>query len=352
MNEYPANPNDRILVTGGAGFIGRVVVANLLKRGFRNILCLTRPSPRPPTPDELFGADIDTTGVELYRGNLMSRDDCTRIVAKAKVVIHLAAGRGEKSFPDAYLNSVVTTRNLLDACVLENSIRRFVNISSFAVYSNNHNPHGRLLDEEASMDPQPATRGQAYCYAKVRQDELVIDYGKRHHLPYIILRPGVVYGSGNEGIHSRIGLGTFGIFLHCGGGNTIPLSFVDNCAEAIVLASITSGSDGQIFNVVDDDLPTSRSFLRQYKRNVQSFPTILVPHFLSYIACLLWEKYSSWSHQQLPPVFNRSSWRANWKPTKYTNSKLKKYLAWRQQVPTAEGMSRFFTSCRNKKLHA
>ncbi len=83
---------------------------------------------------------------------------------------------------------------------------------------------------------------------------------------------------GNEAITNRVGIGTFGLFLHLGGSNTMPLTFVDNCAEAIVLAGLTPGVDGQVFNVVDDDLPSSRQFLRLYKRNVRRFRSLYLPH--------------------------------------------------------------------------
>ena len=82
-------------------------------------------------------------------------------------------------------------------------------------------------------------------------------------------RPGAVYGPGKAGITGRVGVGTFGIFLHLGAGNPIPLSYVDNCAEAIVLAGLVKGLDGEVFNVVDDDLPSSRRFLRLYKEQVK-----------------------------------------------------------------------------------
>jgi nucleoside-diphosphate-sugar epimerase len=71
--------------------------------------------------------------VKTIRGNLLSPEDCLRVTEGVQVIYHLAAGRGEKSYPDAFLNSVVTTRNLLDACRRHGTARRFVNVSSFAV---------------------------------------------------------------------------------------------------------------------------------------------------------------------------------------------------------------------------
>jgi nucleoside-diphosphate-sugar epimerase len=258
----------------------------------------------------------------------------------------LAAGRSAKSYPDAFLNSVVTTRNLLEAFSACGHPRRFVNTSSFAVYSNSGNARGTLLDECGPVEEHPELRGSPYCFAKVEQDKLVAEYGQRLGIPYVIVRPGYVAGIGNPGIHSRVGIGTFGIFLHLGGGNTLPFTYVDNCAEAIVLAGLTEGVDGEIFNVVDDDLPSSRQFLRLYKRNVKDFRSIYVPHALSYVLCRVWEWYSNWSEQQLPPVYNRRAWQATWKKTRYSNAKLKSRVGWQPRIPTAEALRVHFEGCR------
>ena len=67
---------------------------------------------------------------------------------------------------------------------------------------------------------------------------MVIEYGQKFGIPYVIVRPGVVYGPGKVNISNRVGIGTFGIFLHLGGSNEIPLTYVDNCAEAIALAGL------------------------------------------------------------------------------------------------------------------
>jgi len=272
--------------------------------------------------------------------------------AGVAVIYHLAAGRGEKSFPDAFLNSVVTTRNLMDAAISQQSLKRFVNVSSFSVYSNMNKPKGRLLDETCPVERNPEKGRDAYCFAKVKQDEIVSDYGQRCGLPYVIVRPGYVYGPGNEGMTFRVGIGTFGLYLHLGGSNEIPLTYVDNCVGAIALAGLKPGVDGEVFNVVDDNLPSSRSLLRQYKKNVRKFTSIYLPHAVSYLLCYGWERYSEWSQGQLPPAFNRREWHASWKKSRYSNHKLKTRLGWSPKVSTVEGLRRHFEACRNRGQNA
>jgi len=285
----------------------------------------------------------------VIRGNLLSREDCAAATAGVAVIFHLAAGTGDKSFPDAFMNTVVTTRNLLEASLEHGCLRRFVNVSSFAVYTNAQKRWRRLLDESCPVEERPSLRGDAYCFAKVKQEELVTEYAKKFAIPYVTVRPGAVYGPGHEDITSRVGIATFGVFLHLGGSNLLPLTYVDNCAEAILLAGVTKGVDGEVFNVVDDDLPSSRRFLRLYKQNVRGFKSIYVPHVLSHALCYLWETYSAWSDGQLPPVFNRRKWRSLWRKTRYSNKKLKARLGWTPKVSMTEGLDRFFQSCRERE---
>jgi nucleoside-diphosphate-sugar epimerase len=342
-SEHIIGPADTVLITGAAGFIGTRVVESLLRRGFSRLRCLARPGSDVTRLDAIARRE---PGVEIVRGNLLSRADCAAAVEDVALIYHLAAAKGEKSFPDAFMNSVVTTRNLLDATLGGRCLRRFVHVSSFAVYANRDNPQRRLLDESSPVEPQPALRGEAYCFAKVKQEELVAEYGRTRGIRCVIVRPGYVYGPGHHEISGRVGVGTFGVFVHLGGSNTIPFTYVDNCADAIVLAGLRRGVDGEVFNVVDDELPTSRQFLRLYKRNVRRFPSIYLPHALSHALCWLWERYAAWSEGQLPPVFNRRRWHATWKKTRYTNDRAKARLGWTPQISTAEGFRRYFESCR------
>ena len=349
-NSFILSSDDQILVTGAAGFIGSRVVESLLDRGFRNLVCFGRPSGKLAGIEDIANR-YPGAQIKLMKGNLLSRQDCDAACKDSVLIIHLAAGTGEKSFPDAFMNSVVTTRNLLDASLQCGRLRRFVLISSFSVYTNCDKPRGKVLEESCPTEEHGNLRGEAYCFAKFKQEQLLAEYNKNFGIPYVVVRPGSVYGPKKQAIVGRVGIDTFGLFLHIGGSNTIPFTYVDNCADAIVLAGLIGGVDGEIFNVVDDDLPSSWQFLRLYKKNVKGFKSVYVPHAISYAFCYLWEKYSQWSEGQLPPAFNRRRWHAYWKKTRYSNEKLKTRLGWEPKVSTAEGLRRFFQSCSQDRKH-
>src|ERR1017187_753813 len=227
---------DRVLVTGSNGFIGVKVVESLLEHGLTNLRCFVRPSSKIENLKKVLAGHSTAQGVEIISGDLLSREDCRNAAQGVSVILHLAAGF-DKSFAGAFMNSALTTRNLIEAFLELGRPKRFVNVSSFAVYSNLKMERGALLDENCPLEDAPQERYDAYAFGKLKQEELVKDYGKNRGLPFVILRPGAVFGPGKPDLSGRVGINTFGFFIHLGGTNELPLTFVDNCAEAIVLAA-------------------------------------------------------------------------------------------------------------------
>lgn len=338
-HDYIIQRDDRVLVTGASGFIGAKVVEVLLEYGFTNVRCMVRPSSARARLDGVLRRFGPLPHVEVVAGDLTSPDDCQRIAEGVSVVLHLAAGF-DKSFAGAFMNSALATRNLMDAFLARGKPVRFVNVSSFAVYSNLGMKRGQLLDETAPIEDAPQARYDAYGFGKLKQEELVQEYGRARGLPWVILRPGTVYGPGKKDLTGRIGIDTFGFFIHIGGSNELPLTFVDNCAEAIVLAGLVPGVDGEVFNVVDDERMTSAAFLRAYKRRVKRF-SVRLPYFLAHALSRAWEDYSIRSKGQLPPAFNRRRAAAEWKGNRYTNQKLHDRLGWKPRVSLDDAMTRF-----------
>jgi nucleoside-diphosphate-sugar epimerase len=344
-SKYIVSLDDRILVTGSNGFIGTKVVEKLLECGFANLRCFVRPSSYLGGLKNVFAKFDAGRTIELVTGDLLSRNDCQKAAEGISIIYHLAAGM-EKSFAGAFMNSALATRNLMDAFLQFGRPKRFANISSFAVYSNLTLKRGGLLDETCPLEDAPQERFDSYGFGKLKQEELVKEYGSKYKLPYVIVRPGYVFGPGKRELSGRVGNSTFGLFVQVSGAQSLPLTFVDNCAEAIVLAGLRPGIDGQVFNVVDDELLTARQFLQTCKAT-KRFRSIRVPYWLAYGACFAWEKYSKWSNGQLPPVFNARRCAAEWKSQRYSNEKLKERVGWRPRVPMKEAMEAFLAQFKS-----
>src|SRR6266850_1825832 len=344
-----ASPADRILVTGSNGFIGAKVVETLLEHGFGNLRCFVRPSSRLGRLEEALQKFPGGASVELVSGDLLSADDCRRAADGISVIYHLAAGF-DKSFAGAFMNSALATRNLIEAFVQYGQPKRFVNVSSFAVYSTLGLKAGAVLDESCPLENAPQERYDPYGFGKLKQEDVVREYAKSDGLPFVILRPGTVFGPGKRELSGRVGIDTFGFFIQVNGSNLLPLTFVDNCAEAIVLSGLKPGVEGEVFNVVDDDLLTSRQFLKAYKERVKPSFTVRIPYFLAYGLSLLWEGYSRYSKGQLPPVFNQRRCAAEWKENRFPNAKLRQRLGWKPKVDMKAAMASFLEQFDTRTL--
>lgn len=328
-----------ILVTGANGFLGIPLVKHLLARGTKHVACLVRPGTGKERLESL-AKPYEGATVEVRNTGLASPADILPALEGVTLIYHLASAMAG-SPADMYMGTVVASKNLLEAIAQRkaqgHAPPRVVVVSSLGVYGVAELPRGATVDEDTPLEAHPERR-DPYSQTKLRQERLFREYESRLGLSLVIVRPGVIYGPGGNAMSSRVGLDVFGVFLNMGLRNRLPLTYVENCADA-VLAAGEAGKDGDVYNVVDDDLPTCSEYLTEYKKYVRNVPAIPVPYFAAQALARAVTWYSKRSKGQLPPILTPYRTAASWKGNRFDNEKLKS-LGWKPRVPTREGIAR------------
>jgi 2-alkyl-3-oxoalkanoate reductase len=327
-----------ILVTGSNGFLGSTLVRRLLESGESNIRCLVRPGSNRERLEALEAKFGDK--FHYLTGTLSKQEDCVKALeGDVDQIYHLASAMSGAP-ADMFFNSVVASKNLMEALVATKRSIKVTHCSSFGVYGVADLSSGALVDENTPLESQPEKR-DPYSHTKLRQELLLWKYHRDHGFPLTVLRPGVIYGAGGPAMSGRVGLNLFGIFLYLGRNNKLPLTYVDNCADAIIYAMKSDGTDGQAYNVVDDDIPSAWAFLKRYRKNVAKSITVPLPYFATRLMSVLVKKYHEHSDGQLPAVFTPYKSDSMWKGNRFTNAKLKS-LGWKQEISTEDGLAKHF----------
>jgi nucleoside-diphosphate-sugar epimerase len=334
----------KVLVTGSNGFLGRAVVERLLAHGVQDVRCFIR-SDRGRAQLESLEKAYPDARIEFFRGTLATVEGAAQALEGVNLVYHIAASL--KGAPaDIFLNTVVASKNLLEALIRQERPPKVVLVSSFGVYGTAALPPKSVVNENTPLETHPEKR-DVYSYSKLRQEQLFWEYREKRPFPLAVVRPGVIYGPGGGAFSSRVGLQIGGVFLHLGGNNALPLSYVENCAEAVVVAGLKPETDGEVFNVHDDDLPTCKQYLRAYRRKVKKIKAVRLPYRATMALSRWMERYHRRSRGQLPAVFTPYKTATSWKSARFDNSKLKR-LGWKQIVSTDEGLKRNFEALRSQ----
>jgi nucleoside-diphosphate-sugar epimerase len=184
----------KVLITGGAGFLGLRLARRLLadgaltgtdgRRAAIDEIVLADVVAGPPLPDARVHAVVGDIADPAFAASLLAR--------QPGAVFHLAAvvsGQAEAELETGMRVNVDGTRNLLDACRVRETVPRFVFASSLAVYGGDLPP---VVSEQTPLAPQ-----SSYGTQKAIGELLVNDYSRRGlvdgrvlRLPTIIVRPG------------------------------------------------------------------------------------------------------------------------------------------------------------------
>ncbi|MEX2613369.1 MAG: SDR family oxidoreductase [Gaiellaceae bacterium] len=238
----------KVLVTGGAGFIGSNVVRALLGRG-DDVRVLDNFSTGNRANLAGLGGDV-----ELVEGELRSYERVHNAVRGIEAVFHLGAlGSVPRSVQDPLTSSAVNVEGTLNVLLAarDEGIRRVVFASSSSIYGNQAE-----LPLRESMAPDPIS---PYGVAKLAAERYCVSFSRVYDtLEAVVLRYFNVFGPRQDPrsqyaavvplFITAIAAGE-PVTIFDDGEQSRDFTYVDNVVAANLLAADAEGASGQIFNV-------------------------------------------------------------------------------------------------------
>jgi UDP-glucose 4-epimerase len=238
--------NKRVLVTGGAGFIG----SNLVRRLCDENVHLT-------ILDDFFtGKAVNLLGLdgryELVRGSVTDRELIARLVAQHDIIFHLAARNIIASTANPYddfQTNIGGTLNVLLAA-RDSKPERMVYTSSVSIYGN---PRYLPINEDdpiSLLTPYAVSKysGEGYCRA----------FYESYDVPVVVVRYSNIFGPGQDPTNPYCGVvskfmqrASEGLspVIHGDGQQTRDFTYIGDAIEATVTAGLSAKAEGEVFNV-------------------------------------------------------------------------------------------------------
>ena len=267
----------RILVTGGAGFIGSHLSEELLRRGH-----------------EVWALDDLSTGCienlrtferhpkfRFLQGNVMDTALVHGLVAQCERVYHLAAAVGVKYVLENPLRSLLTnirgTEVVLEACQAHR--RKVMVTSSSEVYGKGVTvPFSE--DDDRLMGPTHKLRW-SYAAGKAVDECLAQAYWQQHHLPVFIVRCFNTCGPRQSSAYGMVipnmvqrALRGDPILVYGDGQQSRCFSAVDDVVRGLLMLSESAEAEGEVFNVGSDEECSVLELAQRIKRFCHSDSSI------------------------------------------------------------------------------
>ncbi len=241
--------NKRILITGGAGFIG-TSLADRLKAN--NQIVLYDNFHR----DALTGTGLaEHPNIEVVKGDVLDRAQLFAAVKGVDMVIHMASIAGVDTVMKTPVKtmrvSLLGTINALDACLEAGGIERFIDFSTSEVF-------GRYAYNVTEGDvAQLGAVGEArwtYAVSKLATEHLALNYYKEYGLPALSIRPFNIYGPSQVGegaVHHFIVRALQGhpLTVHNDGSQIRSWCYISDIIDGICVTLARDEAVGHAFNI-------------------------------------------------------------------------------------------------------
>lgn len=285
---------EKLLFTGGTGFLGRNV---------------------KPILDKNY--EVTTIGImdaDMIKANFVS--DIPYLPERYDIVLH-AAGKAHmipkteadrQAFYDVNLNGTIHLCNALEKVGFP---KAFVFISTLSVYGD---VHGNM-----STETTPLCGDSPYADSKIKAEQYLTNWCKKHNVVLGILRPSLLAGKGAPGNLGAMitGIRT-GVYLSIAGGKAKKsVLMVDDIAHLVPLVA----KKGGVYNVCDDYNPSFGELEATIAKQLGKRKPINIPYWMAKCLAMIGDIFSFFpiNSERLEKIVTSDTW---------SNEKAKRELGW------------------------
>jgi nucleoside-diphosphate-sugar epimerase len=304
-------PHRLVALTGASGFIGRVLLNQLLAEGWK-VRVLTR-------EPEMWSR---VESVDFFAGDLVETKDWSAFLVGVDVLIHAAA---EIRHPDLMMAvNFRGSERLLHAAITA-GVCRWVQLSSVGAYGLTVSG---LIDESTPENPVGA-----YEMTKTLFDRLLLNTDLRSSLQICIVRPSNVYGRGmsNQSLFQMMKMIRRGWFSYIGpAGASANYVHVHDVVSAVVLCATLPQAAGKTYNV--SDWTTLENMVQAMSKGLNVMPPnrrLRLGPMILLARLLQWIPRCPLTVARVRALSNRA---------RYSTKLIEQDLGWRVSVPVAQGM--------------
>jgi len=315
----------RILVTGANGFLGSRVVAALQRAGYE-VCAFTRP-----------GRSANCAGVEVFEGDINDAQALRRAVEGVTGVVHCAARVATTGAWEEFAEANIRATRRLIAAAVEAGVERIIHISSLSVYAVDTN--GITVAEDSAYESESDARGH-YSRSKLGADRAAL-YEARRGAPVVVLRPGLLYGPGRRPPLARQSFNVKGLKLILARRDyRLPMTHVDNVADAVVLALRAPNAIGQAFTIVDENI-RQEEYTSLYRAAAgELWRPVYLPVGAVGLAARVLEKALGLARRRSPVTYHQIR-RATDSAT-FDCARARSVLGWQPRIGVQEGLDQCF----------